>query len=267
MRYLPDNNLSYPVLLEIGNGSGSGFFYRTDKKIFLVTASHVIYVKDNTGNDILSGNELILTSYDENLKLTAPISYSIDLSKVLIRKNKLKDIVLIELANISTGESTDNKISLIDGVKQLSVADSHVVVVPPQYLKKFKDVLISNEVFILGYPSSLGVPNNLQIEIKRPLLRKGIVAGLNISNETIILDCPVYFGNSGGIVLEVEEIDSIHKKIWIIGIVSQYVPFIESLKSLQFGYENHSFENSGYSIAVPIDTIEELTKEEPIKSK
>jgi hypothetical protein len=260
MRYLPDNNLSYPVLVEIGNSSGSGFYFLTEQKLFLATAQHVLYnVTDS--EKALIGTTLKLTSYDENPNVKSPFELKADLSKVNIRKNDLKDIVLIEVGKIAENGTT---IDFAPGTQKLSLHDPRIVVVPTENLKKFSEVLVSNEVFILGYPSSLGIKGNPQIETKKPLLRKGIIAGKNDSNETIILDCPVYFGNSGGIAIEVEQTQGFEKKFHIIGVVSQFLPFVEELKSLQLGYTNCNFENSGYSVAVPIDTLFELSRENPI---
>ncbi|HQP56640.1 MAG TPA: hypothetical protein PLN83_11065 [Syntrophorhabdus sp.] len=43
-RDLPDNNLSYPVLLVGKDGStGSGFFYNKENAIYLITARHVLF--------------------------------------------------------------------------------------------------------------------------------------------------------------------------------------------------------------------------------
>lgn len=254
MRSLPDDNLSYPVLLETRKSSGSGFYFRTDQKIFLVTAKHVLYGEDNKLRD----TELKTTSYDKDLSITAPIEFFMDLTKLNIRENNLSDIALIEVAKIST----ENHIThWLEGVKKSKTnSKSNFVVVPPRNLKKFNDVLVSNDVFILGYPSSLGGLSNTQIEPKKPLLRKGIIAGKNMANGTIILDCPVYFGNSGGMAIEVEDVSS-EIRYRVIGVVSQFVPFVEELKSKQLGYTNLNFENSGYSIVVPIDAILELAKE------
>jgi hypothetical protein len=256
MRAIPDDNLSYPVLLEIGQGSGSGFHFRNDEKIFLVTALHVLYEDDKK---TLRGSSLKLTSYDKDVRITKPIERIVDLQKVKIRKNDSKDIALVELASIS---KTDHEMRLLDGVKRVSDGKSVTVTMPETYLKKFKDVLISNDVYILGYPSSLGSQG--QIELNKPLLRKGIVAGKNMKNETIILDCPVYFGNSGGLAIEVEKDIDGNTKYRAIGVVSQYIPFVEKLTS-ELGYTNLNCENSGYSVVVPIDTILELSKEEPEK--
>ena len=130
-------------------------------------------------------------------------------------------------------------------------------------IKRFAEVLVSNGVFILGYPSSLSFPEDPQIEFKKPLLRKGIIAGINSTRKTIILDCPVYFGNSGGMAIEVEQVAMGQMKYRTIGVVSQFIPFIERLKSQQLGYTNLSFENSGYSVVVPMDVIFDLTSTNP----
>lgn len=261
MRYLPNNNLSYPVLIEVGDGAGSGFYFQTSRKVFLVTASHVLYKTD--GNDkILRDNNIRTISYDEDLSTTMPIEMLLDLSKLNLRKDDLRDIVLIEIADVVKVTGTIINFRYLDGAKRVS-PQPHVtiVVVPKEQLKKFDDVLVSNEAFILGYPNSLGIPTNQQIEPQKPLLRKGIIAGKNTSNKTIILDCPVYFGNSGGIAIEVEENGDGKRRYWIIGVVSQFIPFVEQLKSRQLGYTNLNFENSGYSVVVPIDTILDLTTE------
>lgn len=258
MRYLPDDNLSYPVLLELGDVSGSGFYFRTNEKIYVVTALHVLYKKK--GKEIeLRDRMLSLTSYDKDLKKTEPIEYRVDLSKVNIRKNDQKDIVLVEIANAL---EIDHKMTFFEGVSKVSKQIANIVVVPTKHLKKFNDVLISNEIIILGYPNSLGFPEYQQIDPKTPLLRKGIIAGKNIKNGTIILDCPVYFGNSGGIVIEIEKFDK-YTRYNVIGVVSQYIPFVEQLESKQLNYTNHNIENSGYSVAVPIDTMIDLTIEPP----
>lgn len=256
MMDLPKDNLCYPVLVEINGSTGSGFYFRNKEKIFLVTALHVLFrVEDKTKP--LRGNDVTLTSYDEDLNNNVTIELKIDLRSARIRKNDLVDIALIEISDIK------NPVSFSPGVIQVAKKETqNIVVAPPDSLKKFQDILVSNEVFILGYPSSLGNPYQSQIEPRKPLLRKGIVAGLNTTNETIILDCPVYFGNSGGVVIEVERFpDQI--KYSVIGVVSQLIPFIEQLQSVQLGYINQNYENSGYSVAVPIDTILELTNETP----
>jgi hypothetical protein len=40
---IPDDNLSYPVLLVSKCGTGSGFFYNKDDATYLITARHVLF--------------------------------------------------------------------------------------------------------------------------------------------------------------------------------------------------------------------------------
>lgn len=126
------------------------------------------------------------------------------------------------------------------------------------FFKKYAEVLIGNEVFIFGYPTSIGIKNVPQIDYTRPLLRKGIIAGKNEDKKNIILDCPVYYGNSGGPVVEVEEEGGTIRKFRVVGIISQFVPFEQEWFNLQHGYTNKDLENSGYSIATPLDAALEL---------
>ena len=253
-------NIRYPVLIEAGDGSGSGFYVKNKKSIFLVTATHVLF----DSNAKLLSKKIQLTSYGHDLEKDERITIEVNLLEVEIRRSKDKDIVVVEL-----GKTDDDKeegsfsFHWGKGVIAGKKPTSGVVIVPAGGLSKFDEVGISNDVFVLGYPNSVGLDG--QIDKTMPLLRKGVVAGKNKDRGTIVLDCPVYFGNSGGIVIEVEVDDLGKRKFKVIGVVSQYVPFIEKLFSLQLKYINKNYENSGYAIAVPIDDIFELTEEKPIK--
>lgn len=258
-RFMPDNNLGYPVLIRVGTSTGSGFYFRTDAGVFLVSALHVFFYREKSKIQI-KGGVAHLSSYGPNPETNKRIVLAIDLTKTPVRTNKLRDVVVIEIGKVTgTGKWSygNGVVALASGAPQ-----EGIVVVPRSSLKLFNDVLISNEVFVMGYPSSLGVGTN-QIEPHRPLLRKGIVAGKNHERKTIILDCPVYFGNSGGLVIEVSEKNVGHREFIVIGIISQFIPFVEELTSKQLGYTNRNYENSGYSIAVPVDTIIRLTRTTP----
>ena len=41
--FLPEDNLAYPVRIEVPGGGGTGFFVRREREIFLVTARHVLF--------------------------------------------------------------------------------------------------------------------------------------------------------------------------------------------------------------------------------
>ena len=104
---------------------------------------------------------------------------------------------------------------------------------------------VGNEVFVFGYPASI-TDVNPWLDVKLPLLRKGIIAGKNESLSAIILDCPIFDGNSGGLALEAEKQD--FKIVYkAIGVVTNYVP-----------YQKEWTQNSGYSIVVPMDFVEDL---------
>jgi len=84
-------------------------------------------------------------------------------------------------------------------------------------------------------------------------LRRGIVAG-KTEDHRIVIDCPVYFGNSGALIVEIE-----HPRIYSIGIAVEMVPFVEELWSKQFNaLTSVRYENSGYALVEPIGRAEEL---------
>lgn len=262
MRSIPDDNLSYPILLTWDtNESGSGFYFNNnDKYLYIVTARHVLFInkkikKEDPDNFVLISNKLTITSYSRDISIVKPIISEIvfsELSKENIKFSPDNDVAIIKIAKlIYTPGILGRKINFEKGYNILDKPDGDqgLVGVPQEYFKIFEKVLIANDVIIFGYPSSLG--NGTEIEYGKPLLRKGIVAGKNFKNRTIIIDCPSYQGNSGGLVIEIGP----DRKTEAIGIISGFIPFIEITESLHFKYRNSSIENSGYSIVVPIDTI------------
>jgi len=145
----------------------------------------------------------------------------------------------------------------LPGVTVESMAKDGILGVDIGSIKPFNRVLVGNDVVLFGYPTSLGLKQTPQLDPRRPLLRKGIVAGTDPSNESIVLDCPVYFGNSGGPVLELDRVGFMTHLV-IIGVVSQYVPFVEVGGSNTVAMQVMA--NSGYSIATPMDFVLELIK-------
>jgi hypothetical protein len=123
---------------------------------------------------------------------------------------------------------------------------------------RLSSVDVANDVYLFGYPLSLTMHLSDQFELFRPLLRKGIVAGVNQATRTIIVDCPSYQGNSGGPIIQVTNPAFNIKDFRIIGIVTGFIPFEEEWENKQFGFSNRSVSNSGYSIVEPIDIALEL---------
>ena len=257
-REIPDDNLAYPVLIEFeveDDCCGSGFFLKTDTNQYLVTARHVLFNKD-TGN--LKGEKATLLSYSKDLEEEKRNILELDLPTLLasnrIRKHLTEDIAVICISDVSERkENGETTLRLAPGVTFKERAPLGTVSVTSHGVKRYDDVLIGNNIYVFGYPRSIGMKGIPQIDPLRPLLRFGIVAGKNPTQKTIILDCPLYGGNSGGPVLEVEEVSLSKRSFRVVGVVTQLVPVAEKL-----GKQDARYTNSGYGVAVSMDSVFEL---------
>jgi hypothetical protein len=169
----------------------------------------------------------------------------------------VKVFIVADNPTPATGGTGQFSMSLVPGVTDKERAKGGVLTVSLDSIKRFEQVLTGNDVMVFGYPTSLGLQPFPQIDTHRPLLRKGIVAGTNPEKRSIILDCPSYPGNSGGPVLEVDR-ETFQTHFKIIGVINQYVPFVDTGGSNTFIMQMAS--NSGYSIATPMDFVLELVK-------
>ena len=119
------------------------------------------------------------------------------------------------------------------------------------------EVDVGADVYMFGYPVSLTGPIRDIFEPSEPLLRKGIVAGVNMGKRTIIIG-PSYFGNSGGPVIQVDRSEFGVIQYRIIGVVSGFVPFLEEWENKTMRYSHVIKSNSGYTVVEPIDIALEL---------
>jgi hypothetical protein len=249
-RLIPDDNLSYPVLIRIGATAGSGFYLATEKDVFLVTAAHVLFEPDRRTLIAMQAEAL---SYASDPKERTQAVFRLDL-KALNENGDIKvdtahDVAVVRVARV-TGQGAAMTSRPMPGVVMRSVPKSGYVTAGTHAVKRFAEVLVSNEVIVFGYPSSLGVPNIPQLDYSRPLLRKGIVAGTNEALKSIVLDCPVYPGNSGGPVVEVTR-DRTGTRFQIVGVIIQFVPFAQ-------GDATNVLSNSGYAVAAGMDAVLDL---------
>ena len=246
LRAIPDDNLAYPVLVIIGNTTGSGFYLNTEKATFLVTAKHVLF---DPVTKQLNAPSATLISYSRDLADTTKNIIKLDLTVLQADKDLVSrpsvDVVVVKVFDAGDSTPKGRLITTRAGVTVASFAALGVLGVDSKAVKRFDQVLTGNDVMVFGYPTSLG------------LLRKGIVAGTNPATKFLVLDCPVYFGNSGGPVLELDR-QSFGTKLSIIGVVDQYVPFVQQAGSQTIAMQVQT--NSGYSLAIPMDSVLELAK-------
>ena len=251
-RLIPADNLSYPVLIRIGTTTGSGFYLATETDVFLVTAAHVLFEPDRR---TLIGTQAETLSYASDPKERTQAVFRLDLKALGdngdIKIDNLHDVAVVRVAMV-TGQGAAMTSRPMPGVVMRSVPKSGYVTAGTHTVKRFAEVLVSNEVIVFGYPSSLGVPNIPQLDYSRPLLRKGIIAGTNEALKSIVLDCPVYPGNSGGPVVEVTR-DGTGTRFRIIGVIIQFVPFAQ-------GDAANVLSNSGYAVAAGMDAVLDLVE-------
>ena len=255
---IPDNNLSYPVLITIWVwwSTWSGFLFDKDDAVFLVTAKHVL--EDSEWN-----------LYANNLFVRCPSNFGIDKGATVINIEKLDekiirhpdcDLSIIKIWNQQPKDNPDEKLCVyVEGVKIVEKWDDRIVYVDSTEVNLIDDLGVANDVYIYWYPTSLNIEANI-FPKHLPLIRKGIIAWINKPNGTIILDCPVFAWNSGGLIVEVTEKwwHIFHRASWVI---SRFVPFMEEWQNRREpSLINKNVQNSGYSIAICMDKVLELIK-------
>ena len=248
--YLPEDNLAYPVQIVVANGGGTGFFVRRERELFLVTARHVVF-DQATGQ--LNAPEFTLRALSKDVKETAVTVMRVNAPQLQgdrqIRTDDRRDVAVIRL-----GTLRPERLDTTPGVVVSEKSKGGIIVAPFEYLTRYSDVDISSQIFMFGYPS-VGVAGFSQIDTSRPLVRAGIVAGLNATLKTIIIDAPVNHGNSGGPVVQLSRTN----RLRIIGIATQFVPVPEDVVGVKSGESTIvALGNSGYGVVASADAIIEL---------
>lgn len=245
-----ENIIASTVYLEFkdteGIHFGSGVLLRdTSDWLYVVTARHVIC--NITPEGCALKDTIMYIGFPNGMNYNNQTGVIVNLKKIVT--NKLATISTVsDLAVITLGKFESNSFSFLKcaDVKELS-SDSSVLlqVVNTNDMLGFEGSKLANDVIVVGYPNVLGSKFGYnQFDKTRPLIRKGAVAGKNISNRTIIIDSPAYGGNSGGPVWQLLPAE---KRFKIIGIVSEYIPSDKEI-----------IDNSGYLVCVPIDEVHSL---------
>lgn len=259
MPAIPPDNLSYPILIQLENGSsGSGFFLNGRKFTYVVTAKHLLYGQ----NGKLLANTATLIGCGSNPTDGSHKRVTVDLTRLAqsghIYLNDKRDVAAFLYGSV-VNETRD--LQLISGVQIIERANSKTAGIRADSIKKYHEVSISNDVWLFGYPSSIGLRESPQFDYSLPLLRKGIVAGKYDAAQTILLDCPSYYGNSGGPVIEAEVIydeRGLGVNFHLIGVLVEFIPYAEKWRNTKSNIENIEFMNSGYSVAASMNAVLEI---------
>jgi len=252
MIIFPQMDSGYPacaLYLEGKGGIGTGFFVSDSAFLYLVTAGHVL------SNINYYSDTLLILSYPRNPSETKADTIKVILStfkkenRILYHNNY--DVVLLPFGkNVKV---TFSGVTYFDGVYRYGNISS-INHFPIKEFKKFSEINIADECYLFGYPVSVGDPRDPQFIYSRPLVRKGIIAGKNLIKNTLIIDCPVFQGNSGGPVSVVQGLN-----LYLVGLTIQFIPFLDEWENRKFkGLYNTEVENSGLGVVIPVDYILEL---------
>jgi S1-C subfamily serine protease len=264
-RAIPVVNLAFPVLITLKSqgttvGSGSGFYYRTESSLYLVTARHVLSIgvpnpqtKEVRYPD-LSVEVLSWSKDDPNPKRNV-ISFSFAgvHDSGALKLHPSRDVAVVKVGSVvQVGDAT--KVAWLPGVSIREMSESGIVWASAPNVATFEKVLVGNDAILFGYPASLGLPNTHQFDPLRPLLRKALIAGEDPERRSLIIDGPVYRGNSGGPVFEIdqEQLGLFH--FYLVGVLVEFIPLTENAPDFTM------LLNSGYSVAEPMDFVLELTQ-------
>ena len=251
MQYdLKSKKLSFSGIMS--EGDKAKLIRNSQKESLFAKAVEQLYKKSQTLR--LKNEAASLFSYPKDRSQGESNEIEIQLRKLLndgrIKYHPNSDVTVVKIGALITTETGKQIIRLEDGVRIVK-GTGITGIDAATNVKPFNEVLEGNAVFVFGYPTSIS-NNNAFLDIKLPLLRKGIVAGKNERLNTIILDCPIYQGTSGGLVVEVDE--KFPKKYFKgIGLITNFVPFRNE--------GSQEAQNSGYSVAVPIDLVSELLRD------
>ena len=227
------NNFSFATFISINNGDffGSGFRIVAKNFEYIITAKHVIFNQDKLLNEVwIKSRNYYGETYDAYDAI-------IDLTEDNVKTFGESDIAIIIL---------HEKFGLHINTKGHDISYAELT-----DLKRFEDIRISENIFLVGFPSSLVTKDDFY-ENDRPLLRYGIVAGKNINKNTFIIDSIAYYGVSGGPIVSIDA----QNNITLIGIVSRYIPFITEWKNkYELSLIRHDFYNSGYAVCERLDEI------------
>lgn len=236
------DNLTYTTLLSLdqGKSSGSGFLLNFNGLDYLITARHVLFNEDRIRCESLLVSSQNYRDQNEDARM-----FELDMSKAEVLNSKSEDVAAIPFGSLEKGEFKEYISIAQEGKSQTFSIKQNTTIL-------LNEIKIANDVYLVGFPTSLIFQNSNHFDPGKPLLRKGIIAGINFEDKNFIIDCSAYYGNSGGPIIELHE----DNKLVVIGFVSRYIPFvIEWRNNREISVTHAEYLNSGYSVCVPMDSV------------
>ncbi len=253
-------NLANAVSINYNNNLvGSGLIYEKDSLIYLITAAHVIFQVDTLDNitDNIRFDKIQIVSYSSNDYNVKKSVFEIKLhGNNSLKRHKRKDVCILKIGKI---QKVISKISnYVYTHENVRIIESNGIVnaFNNDLITKFEHIEQGRDVRVIGYPKHLDFVkrNGLRLyEFEYPLLQSGVISGVSKSLGNIIVNAPIFYGNSGGAVLyKTEGVKSkngksiFYETYTLIGIATDFIPFILNIN------DRVDISNSGYSVVVPI---------------
>lgn len=261
MSMIPMGFLNAVVALGVGAEKerrwiGTGFLVQRKEKdnsgkatIYLITNKHVIenqmllYIRFNaTVGSLVKDYEIHLYNPDGTYCYTAHPNKDSDVIALKINPN-----ALINDSSIWAAFDLDDNALTLEQMQATGVQEGSLV-------------------YALGFP--MGLVDN----IKTPICRLGCISRvfdaflLKQGTPCYLVDAQVFPGNSGGPIINRPEQMAIagtvaNDRANLIGILSAYLPYEDTLVSLQTGKPRMvQSENSGLTIVHPVDRIKEVVE-------
>lgn len=222
---------------------GTGFLIKTDNKhILLVSAKHVIS--------------------DDDSQIRKALIYRINLKSGKSHIVSDEELIKVGGGNWFLSKSTDIAVRFM-----YNYLGSDILTIPQEMFLKDENVQPGTPSFVLGFP--MGLRSD---EYTIPILRNSLVAFKAPTH--YILDGFVFPGNSGGpvVYMPAHQISGIKlsnyiDKQMLLGIVSSYIPYIDTAVSQQTKRPRITFEeNSGLCIVIPSSEIVKLISRDDVKA-
>jgi hypothetical protein len=254
----PASYLVYPTLIEVAGTTGSGFHVYDDDSVYLVSARHVLF-KDSIS---LFESPITFTSLDRHT-LVKPVQKRLD-SRILFADDNLIghpnpgiDIAVCRIGKarrVKEPGGAGFRVKASNGVE--TITKGKELLQTGFNVKAFAlsaNIEPGEMIFSIGYPTSLARTDSA-LDRAYPLLRSGIVAGKPPSGK-LLIDCPTYPGNSGGVVIRSKSRNP-------IGVAVKNVGFTEKLfSSVDQSEVSQRRHNSGYTVVEPMDRVIEAIAE------